>query len=514
MEMIGIHLDLKGMNFCQDYLVQYLDDIRKQGINTVLIEYEDMFPFKNIDIAYDRESIWTEETLKLFQRQAQKNNIKIIPLQQCLGHLQYLFRLPEYSEFAVKNDYKDTLDINNEEGKNLIKEMLRQVILTHPESEYVHLGMDEATGLTKSAKENGCEVVEIFINYLLELIDFVSQYDKIPIIFTDMLEDYFAPGYIDKLRGRVVLNVWDYLSTGKYNKSARFRGWRTSNKWLNTPFRSNVPEISAKTRFFEDLPENLQNSLFKYRQDDEILSMFQVDLWSEKGFKVIGATSVRISADGALFPNYHHRAQNIKTFVDAINRNSQLGIIATSWARGTTFSPPNFPNDLTWPLLSYLAKVNGHNSEIFFKGINNDDLMNILFQLSKCKDEWSIEEKILDKLEKLTSKIKTHQYEWQSLVLMVQVFSEYRKIDFFLLETEIFYTNNRLPLKVWERIFDDYNRLLNGIIDLKQHIHKHFSQRYSGIHYQEWLDYIFNVRLDKMKYCKEIILSKRKEKIE
>ena len=56
--LIGVHLDLKGMNFKPSYIPQYLADLATQGVNAVLVEYEDIFPFQGIDIAYDKTVVW------------------------------------------------------------------------------------------------------------------------------------------------------------------------------------------------------------------------------------------------------------------------------------------------------------------------------------------------------------------------------------------------------------------------------------------------------------------------
>jgi len=52
--IIGVHLDLKGVMFRPGYIPQLAEDLAHRNINTVLVEYEDIFPFRDIEIAYDR----------------------------------------------------------------------------------------------------------------------------------------------------------------------------------------------------------------------------------------------------------------------------------------------------------------------------------------------------------------------------------------------------------------------------------------------------------------------------
>ena len=106
--IIGIHLDLKGVQFKPSYLPQLLEDLAGQGINTVLVEYEDVFPFAGLDIAYDRSVVWSRRTLARFQDAAAANGIEVIPLQQCLGHLEYLFRWRKHRAGAENPKYPST----------------------------------------------------------------------------------------------------------------------------------------------------------------------------------------------------------------------------------------------------------------------------------------------------------------------------------------------------------------------------------------------------------------------
>ena len=177
--MIGIHLDLKGVMFRPAYIPQLLADLAGQGINTVLVEYEDVFPFNGIDIAYDRRVVWSRKTLSAFQREAVKNGIEVIPLQQCLGHLEYLFRWRTYRRFAENRKYPSTLCLSQPAGKKLVQDMLGQVIEAHPESKYVHLGMDEAASLAScpQCRRRG-DVLTVFLDYLRELCDVCDEYGR------------------------------------------------------------------------------------------------------------------------------------------------------------------------------------------------------------------------------------------------------------------------------------------------------------------------------------------------
>ena len=56
--IIGLHLDLKGVQFRPSYIPQLLYDLASQGVNTLLVEYEDIFPFRDIAIDDDKPRVW------------------------------------------------------------------------------------------------------------------------------------------------------------------------------------------------------------------------------------------------------------------------------------------------------------------------------------------------------------------------------------------------------------------------------------------------------------------------
>ena len=45
MKIIGIHIDLKAQSMRFEYLLKVLQDMADRGFNTVLLEYQDKFPY-------------------------------------------------------------------------------------------------------------------------------------------------------------------------------------------------------------------------------------------------------------------------------------------------------------------------------------------------------------------------------------------------------------------------------------------------------------------------------------
>ena len=497
--IIGVHLDLKGIVFKPGYIPQLMRDLASQGINAVLVEYEDVFPFKGIDIAFDKDTTWSKATLTRFREEAAGNGIEIIPLQQCLGHLEYVFRWKKYAKHAEDRKYPSTLSLTDEKGKALVKEMLRQVLAAHPESRYVHLGMDEAHGLHQAAARLGTPVLALFIAWLRELLAVTEAAGVTPIIWSDMLEDNYLPGLFDDIKDRVVLCPWDYGSQGKTGKMGRILGWRTSREWLNEPWNPEAPAIGMGTQFFEDVPEETQALVAEYRRGREIVSFFPIDLWTKLGFRAVGATAIRTSGDYCVLPLYLKHDANIRGFAEAVKRTGQLGLIGTSWARGTTFCPPNFDIDLTWPSITVLAETMGAQPEPFFAGVARETLDLLIAKLGRCRTDWSIEEAVIKEMEALAPQLTAHQYEWRSLLLMARTLSLHRQAGFALEEVDYFRSTGRPVTPEWQRRLDDQARLVKALTALRKEVKRHFGQRNAGAHFEEWLGHNFDVPIARLK---------------
>lgn len=500
-KIVGIQLDLKGVMFKPRYIPTLLADLAERGINTVLIEYEDAFPFRGIDVAADPATAWSRATVARFQRVAREHGIDVIPLQQCLGHLEYVFRWDRYRALAEDRAYPSTLRLGSRKGRALIREMLGQVIEAHPGSRYINLGMDEAHGLALAARRAGRPVLELYVEYLRELCEFVAPTGKTPIIWADMLQDHFEHGRMDEFRDRVVLGTWDYVSTRADTPFIRLGGQRVSRAWLDRPDDPRAPAIGPDTRFVEDLPPALQTLIEPYRRGDNFEPFAMEQFWTRQGFRCIGQTTVRFSALGAVLPDYNRLFDTITGYAEAVTRAGQLGLIGTSWARGTTFCPPNFNIDLTWPSIDHLARRMGKRPKPFWPGVPAAAVTRLITQLGRCATTWRLEEPLADDWRRLGRRVTRHRFEWRSLELMARVLRLHRRSEFAQLEVDYFHANTRPVDSEWQRRMRDARGILKDLLALRRTVRAHFSKRYHGAAFAEWLADLFDLHEARLRAC-------------
>lgn len=484
MQIAAVHLDLKGVLFRPEYIPELLRDLAGQGINAVLVEYEDVFPFRCVELARDRESRWSRETLRAFQNAAAANGIEIIPLQQCLGHLEYLLRWSRYRHLSEDPAEAATIAATDAEARELITAMLNEILEAHPQSTYVHLGMDEARALVTSPRvqERGGPL-PVFLDHLRHLCDLVESHGKTPIIWSDMLEDHFETGAFEGFADRVVLAPWDYTCGTRPMKRIRLRGHRTVR---------NDSEPSRDTLLIDDLPADILALIEPYRTADGLIPLFQVDLWTRLGFRVLGGTVLRYSAQGPILPDYNRNRENIIAWRDAIERTNQLGLIATSWARANTFYPPNLRIDVLWPLVTEFAQALGHQPEPFWPGISAADVQRLVQALGHCRAGRSGEEALADEMAAMAPALHAHRFEWKSMEWMARTLHVDKSLRRCLAETEPFLSGSRLPASHWERYIRKQEDVRAELQRLRGLVDRHFRQRFAGEAYEEWLHLVFD----------------------
>lgn len=507
--LIGIQLDLKGMNFKPSYIPQYFTDLASQKINAVLVEYEDVFPFRGHRFTKETSRIWSPATVRTFLREAKRHDIEIIPLVQCLGHLEYALAWKSYRRFAENYAYPSTIRVDDPGAVRFITDLLQQILIAHPDSRYVHLGMDEAHALHDAAKRLKRDVLDLFLDHLRTLIPIVESAGKTPMIWTDMLDDHYRPGAFDEFRKRVVFVGWEYSPVYGLTPVSRFHGgYRVSRTWLNEPENRAAPTIGPGTKFTEDFPPAIQQLVEPYRRGRLYVPGFQLDIWTKTGVRAVAASAARVSSNWQVLPYYNALASNIRGAAAAVKRTRQLGQIATSWARGTSWCPPNFCIDLQWPLIAILAQSMGEKPKPFWPGIPVKTVDRIIRTLGRCREDWGLELQIADEMDKL--KPRAHRYEWQSLALMARVWALLRRADYDILEVDFFTSNCRPCDTEWQRRLRSSAQTLRDIATMRRQVRAHFGKRYAGGDYEEWLRHLFDLHEQRIRAGRKICQRKMK----
>jgi len=141
-EVRAMYVDCRTEVITMNAIKALAADIAAQGMNTMLIEYEATFPFKQHASLCNQYS-YTEAEICDLVAYCATLGIDVIPLQNCFGHSEYILRHDRYA--AIREDKKEVSQVcplEIEEASSIFKEIFAEVAALHP-SKYFHIGADE-----------------------------------------------------------------------------------------------------------------------------------------------------------------------------------------------------------------------------------------------------------------------------------------------------------------------------------------------------------------------------------
>ena len=102
-----LHFDMKAMIPTAEFMLELLPEISAMGYNALLVEFEDKFPYRNIPEIVHPDA-WSREEFALFRSKAQECGIKIVPLVQCAGHLDYVLKHDKFRSLREGDPPRDS----------------------------------------------------------------------------------------------------------------------------------------------------------------------------------------------------------------------------------------------------------------------------------------------------------------------------------------------------------------------------------------------------------------------
>lgn len=279
--IIGLHLDLKYVMPRKDYLLRWLREISSLGINTLLLEYEDKFPYEKYPFLRAPDA-FTPEELRTFLDAARECGLEVIPLVQTLSHLEFALAHEELAHLREAPDILTQINPSHPDALQLVHNLIDEVLAYHVEDKYFHLGADETwfvgtdPGYANEVKTMGLPA--FWARHLRPYLDQVMGAGKRPIVWDDVL--WNEPSLIETLGlpRELILLSWDY-----------FAGTADGA--------------------------------------DEALS--RVDVYTAAGHDVLGAPCLNW---GVLTPRHDHVVQNTAAWARKTKESSLQGLINTSWA--------------------------------------------------------------------------------------------------------------------------------------------------------------------------------------
>jgi len=308
----GIHLDLKGLPPTFNRLLEIVDLCGFLRINFILLEMEDMFPWESHRVLRSKNA-YTKMQMNRFYARCRRKDIEIIPLVQSYGHMENVLIRPMFKKFREHPDNPGDVCPLKGGARDVIRDMIEDVLAVFPDVEYFHLGGDEARTLGTCPKCR--QYVEargasaLYLEQLGPLLDYLNNRHIRPILWHDMMAKWTLPE-LKLLNCRTDLMVWVY----------------TNDLWDTATW----------------------NPLRKVRRTVAYFQKARIPLW--------GAGAYRCG-EGSTFPDIKARAENIRNWTEKYRPLALKGLVATGWSRPATLRVAYGPLENALEALALSAKI-------------------------------------------------------------------------------------------------------------------------------------------------------------
>jgi hexosaminidase len=283
----AMHLDLKGVPPTAERLLEMPRIASGLGFNALLVEWEDTFPW-TVNENIRNETAYTREQVDAFHAAAAEHGVQIIPLVQCLGHMEFALKHAEYAHLREGPKHFDVLNPLAEGARELVAQLVRDVVAATPGVTHFHLGGDEAWALGKhpdtkawiDAKGKG----DLYMHHVEPILDELNAAGIRPMLWHDMMIDWDSEA-LTRLAAKADLVLW------WYQRDPRETGG-----------------------------EHLSEAIIQRFEEHGIT------LWGGSAYK--GADSPNVDV-----PDYRERELNALAWYDIAREHKLKGVIATAWSR-------------------------------------------------------------------------------------------------------------------------------------------------------------------------------------
>lgn len=209
MEVKAVHLDMKSMIPTADYALTLIDELAEQGINALLVEFEDKFPFE-VTQGIHHSSAWTKDEFKRFGARCKEKNVELIPLLQSVGHLDYILKYPKFRDLRdggpEGTSYQWCLAL--EETFELWCAMADELLEVFPDTKIFHIGADECN-MRLPCERCGKNKLDLYIKRVRRCAEYIQKKGMKVVLWDDVFRRYGAEKFAELPKG-VIPCVWMY----------------------------------------------------------------------------------------------------------------------------------------------------------------------------------------------------------------------------------------------------------------------------------------------------------------
>ena len=296
LEFRPIHLDIKHHLEKKSYYFSLIDDLAKQKINGIIVEFEDKLKYELRPEVASPDALPIEWWLELSEY-ANSRNININPLVQGLGHASFILKHKKNKHLRDVSNSDWAFNPLNPETYDLQFDLYLDAIKATPFGKYLHIGGDEVHLLKREGKSE----LELNLIWLNKVCQFAEKHNRIPIFWDDMPLKHAG--------------VYSSMFDSEISKEKVDEIWEKN-------------ELSL-LRFIEMFPKNAIYMRWNYQKSDTYGNQKAMDWYTNNNLKAMGATAGQTR--WTLMPQNQSNIPQINAFaLSSIERNLE-GLLLTLW---------------------------------------------------------------------------------------------------------------------------------------------------------------------------------------
>ncbi|XP_068764878.1 hexosaminidase D-like [Struthio camelus] len=269
-QMRLVHLDLKGAAPRVSYLEQVFPLLSQLGANGILVEYEDMFPFKGELETLRSPYAYSEEDVERIQQLAELSKLEVVPLVQTFGHVEFILKHEKYQHLREVERFPNSFNPHVPDTLALLKSVLSQVMEKHRRSTWIHIGADEVFHLGEGMdsknwmSRNKGDVGTMYLNHVKEVVSFLAAQHRglRALMWDDMLRKIGVGALRESgIAKRVSPVLWFYAPDFDAQQIGQFVAKYAESGFETVWFASAFKGTTGPAQAWTPLSHHLQNHL-------------------------------------------------------------------------------------------------------------------------------------------------------------------------------------------------------------------------------------------------------------
>ncbi len=208
------------------YIIDIMSDIKMNHLELYIEGFS--FEYKSFNKYLKKDAYITVEEFQELEKYANSKFIDLVPNQNGFGHMAEWLKHDEFKDLAEAPEGihlwgthrpSSTLNPLDPRSLELIQKMYKDM-LPYSNSKYFNMNFDEPFELGKGRSKEACEkngLANVYMDYTLKAYDEIKKYNKIPLIWGDVLIKH--EDVLDRIPKDMIFVDWGYDAMYPFDKN-------------------------------------------------------------------------------------------------------------------------------------------------------------------------------------------------------------------------------------------------------------------------------------------------------